>query len=167
VITWLQLTLTLPGIAGIILSIGMGVDANVIIFARIKEELRNGKTLKAAIDLGFKEGVQGNRGFERHYDDDGGCTDHIRHRGHKGFGITLLLGVALSFFTAITITRIMLKTVSKHRHYEKALALRRKRRVEKKMFNFNLIGKKVLFLRAFAADNVGGPYRIFCEWCPA
>ncbi|NMA33899.1 MAG: SecD/SecF family protein translocase subunit, partial [Clostridiaceae bacterium] len=53
-VSWLGITLTLPGLAGIVLSVGMGVDANVIIFERIREELRSGKTIKAAIDLGFK-----------------------------------------------------------------------------------------------------------------
>ncbi len=53
-ISWLEISVTLPGLAGIVLSVGMGVDANVIIFERIKEELRSGKTLRASIDLGFE-----------------------------------------------------------------------------------------------------------------
>lgn len=112
VISWLGLTLTLPGIAGIILTIGMGVDANVIIFERIKEELKNGKTLKTAIDLGFK------RAFTAILDANmttliSAVVLYIFGTGPiKNFAITLGLGVALSFLTAIVITRIMLKSVS-------------------------------------------------------
>lgn len=111
-ISWLQLTLTLPGIAGIILTIGMGVDANIIIFERVKEELRNGKTLKTAIDLGFK------RAFSAILDANmttliSAIVLYMFGTGPiKNFAITLGLGVALSFLTAIIVTRIMLKSVS-------------------------------------------------------
>lgn len=111
-ISWLGITLTLPGLAGIVLSIGMGVDANVIIFERIKEELRSGKTIKAAIDLGFK------RAFSAVF--DGNMTTVIvaviLWRFGTGpmisFALTLIIGVILSFFTALTLTRIMLQSVS-------------------------------------------------------
>jgi preprotein translocase subunit SecD len=111
-ISWLGITLTLPGLAGIVLSIGMGVDANVIIFERIKEELRSGKTIKAAIDLGFK------RAFSAIF--DGNMTTVIvaviLWRFGTGpmisFALTLIIGVILSFFTALTLTRIMLQSVS-------------------------------------------------------
>lgn len=112
VISWLGLTLTLPGIAGIILTIGMGVDANVIIFERIKEELRNGKTLKTAIDLGFK------RAFTAILDANmttliSSVILYIFGTGPiKNFAITLGLGVALSFLTAVVVSRIMLKSVA-------------------------------------------------------
>ena len=78
----LNITLTLPGIAGIILSIGMAVDANVIIFSRIREEIAAGKTVQSAIKIGF------------------GTV--------KGFAITLGLGIILSMFTALFVTRILL-----------------------------------------------------------
>lgn len=112
VLSWLGISLTLPGIAGIILSVGMGVDANVIIFERIKEELRSGKTLRAAIDVGFK------RAFTAIL--DGNVTTLIvavvlywlGTGPIKGFAVTLGLGVALSFLTAITASRIMLKAIS-------------------------------------------------------
>jgi len=111
-ISWLGITLTLPGLAGVVLSIGMGVDANVIIFERIKEELRSGKTIKAAIDLGFK------RAFSAIF--DGNMTTVIvaviLWRFGTGpmisFALTLIIGVILSFFTALTLTRIMLQSVS-------------------------------------------------------
>lgn len=112
VISWMGITLTLPGIAGIILSIGMGVDANIIIFERIKDELRNGKTLGAAVDSGFK------RAFGAIFDSNvttilAAVVLIIFGTGAiRGFGVTLCLGVFLSFFTAITASRIMLRAVS-------------------------------------------------------
>lgn len=111
-ISWFGVTLTLPGIAGIILTIGMGVDANVIIFERVKEELRNGKTLRAAIDVGFK------RAFAAVFDANmtvliTAVVLYMFGTGPiKGFAITLALGVILSFLTAVTASRIMLKSMA-------------------------------------------------------
>lgn len=104
----LEMTLTLPGIAGFILSIGMAVDANILIFERLKEELAAGKTLKAAIDTGFK------RAFTAIFDSNI-CTLLTCYVLYtfgtgpiRGFAITLALGVAISMFTAITCTRTFL-----------------------------------------------------------
>jgi preprotein translocase subunit SecD len=105
----LNATLTLPGIAGLILSIGMAVDANVLIFERFKEEYRGGKTLRAAMDAGFS------RAFATIIDSH--LTSLIAAvvlfflgaAPIKGFAITLGLGIVLSLFTAITITRILLR----------------------------------------------------------
>jgi preprotein translocase subunit SecD len=105
----LNATLTLPGIAGIILSIGMAVDANVLIFERFKEEVRAGKTLRSAMDAGFS------RAFSTIIDSH--VTTLITavvlfFLGTgliKGFAITLGLGIILSLFTAITVTRYLLK----------------------------------------------------------
>jgi preprotein translocase subunit SecD len=99
-------TLTLPGIAGFILSIGMAVDANVIIFERLKEELRTEKTLKSAIEAGF------NRAWTAILDSNVASilTSLVLiafgTAAVKGFAITLLIGVAVSMFTAVTITRL-------------------------------------------------------------
>ncbi len=112
-ISWMQLTnLTLPGLAGIILTIGMGVDANIIIFERIKEELRSGKTTRAAIDTGFK------RAFTAVL--DANVTTLITavflwifgSGTIRGFAFTLGLGVILSFLTAVFISRILLQSIS-------------------------------------------------------
>lgn len=100
--------LTLPGIAGIALSIGMAVDANVIIYERIKEELRNGKTLKSAIDAGFK------RAFLAIF--DANITTLITalvlmYFGTgpiKGFAVTLSIGIIASLLVALTFTRYVL-----------------------------------------------------------
>lgn len=104
----LQITLTLPGIAGIILSIGMAVDANVIIFTRIKEELGLGKTVRTAIANGF------NKAFSAIF--DGNITTIIAAivlgifgtGTIKGFAYTLALGIIISMFSAIVITRFLL-----------------------------------------------------------
>jgi SecD/SecF fusion protein len=101
-------TLTLPGIAGFILSIGMAVDANILIFERLKEELKSGKTLRAAIDAGFK------RAFTAILDSNvctvmTCCVLYYYGSGPiRGFALTLGLGVAVSMFTAITVTRTFL-----------------------------------------------------------
>ena len=102
------LTLTLPGIAGFILSIGMAVDANILIFERLKEELRSGKTLRASIDAGFK------RAFTAILDSNV-CTVmtcavlfQFGTGPIRGFALTLGLGVLISMFTAITVTRTFL-----------------------------------------------------------
>lgn len=105
----LNATLTLPGIAGIILSIGMAVDANVLIFERFKEEYRSGKTLRAAMDAGFS------RAFSSIIDSNvntllAAVVLFFLGTGPvKGFAITLGLGIILSMFTAITVTRFLLK----------------------------------------------------------
>lgn len=103
-----EITLTLPGIAGIILSIGMAVDANVIIFARIREELTAGKTVRNAIDTGFQKALSAII--------DGNVTTLIAAfvlgvKGSgtvKGFAYTLGLGIVLSMFTALFVTRMIL-----------------------------------------------------------
>jgi len=107
-----QITLTLPGIAGIILSIGMSIDANVIISERIKEEIRTGRTIKAAIEAGFKNA------FTAIFDSNittliSAVVLYILGSGPiKGFAVTLALGVLLSFISAITVSRIFLRLVS-------------------------------------------------------
>ena len=105
----LGINLSLPGIAGIILSIGMAVDANVIIFERIKDELRSGKTLKASIDAGFK------RAFTAVLDSNvttiiAAVVLGIFGTGSiQGFAWTLGIGVVVSLFTAVVVTRFLLK----------------------------------------------------------
>ena len=102
-----DMTLTLPGVAGIILSIGMAVDANVIIFARIREELRTGKTVKSSIKIGF------NKAFSAII--DGNVTTLIAAlvlmiMGSgvvKGFAQTLMLGIVLSMFTSLVVSRLL------------------------------------------------------------
>ncbi|MGI6065419.1 MAG: protein translocase subunit SecD [Bacillota bacterium] len=108
----LNVTFTLPGIAGFLLSIGMAVDANVIIFERIKEELRKKKSLHAAIDAGFK------RAFVAIFDSNvttliaAGVLFYFGAGSIKGFAVTLSIGILSSMFTAITLTRLLIKWVA-------------------------------------------------------
>ena len=103
----LQATLTLPGIAGIVLTIGMAVDANVLIFERIKEEARVGKTPFAAVDAGYKRALTTII--------DANVTTLIAavlllqfgSGPVKGFAWTLAIGIVTSMFTAVTLTRLL------------------------------------------------------------
>ena len=103
-----EITLTLPGIAGIILSIGMAVDANVIIFARIREEIATGKTVNSSMKIGFKKAMSAIL--------DGNITTIIAalvlialgSGTVKGFAYTLMIGIVLSMFTALVVTRWIL-----------------------------------------------------------
>ena len=107
----LDATLTLPGVAGIILSIGMAVDANVLIFEHFKEEFLKGKTLRLAMDAGFS------RAFTTIFDSNittiisAGVLFCFGTGSIRGFAITLGLGVILSMFTAITLTQFMTKNL--------------------------------------------------------
>lgn len=110
-ITGAVINLTLPGIAGIVLGVGMAVDANVIIFERIKEELKNGKTVGASTDSGFK------RAFTAIL--DGNVTTFIvavilfifGTGTIQGFAVTLGLGIIISMLTAVVVTRFLLKAL--------------------------------------------------------
>lgn len=107
----LGVTLTLPGIAGIILSIGMAVDANVIIFERIKEELNNGRTIRLALNNGFA------RAFPAILDSNittliaGIVLFWLGSGPVKGFAQTLMIGIVISMFTALVITRVLLNSM--------------------------------------------------------
>ncbi len=147
----LNITLTLPGIAGIILSIGMAVDANVIIFARIREELATGKTVQSAIKIGFDKAMSAIL--------DGNITTLIAAavlglKGSgtvKGFAITLALGIVLSMFTALVITKTLLKAFyaagfQSEKWYGKA----------KKMKTIDFVSKKVVFFAISAVIIIAG-----------
>ncbi|MCS6968814.1 MAG: protein translocase subunit SecDF [Cytophagales bacterium] len=107
----LEAALTLPGIAGIVLTIGMAVDANVLVFERIREELRNGKSLWEAIELGYE------RAFWSIFDSNlttlltGFFLYTLGTGPIKGFAITLILGIFCSFFTAVYVSRVIVYEV--------------------------------------------------------
>ena len=117
--TYFEATLTLPGIAGILLSVAMSVDANVLIFERIKEDLSLGKTARSAIQSGFS------KAFWPIFDSNltviiAGIFLYWFGTGPvKGFAVTLIIGITCSMFTAIFVSRLI---------YE--LLLSRKRKVE-------------------------------------
>lgn len=108
----LGITVTLAGIAGFIMSMGVAVDANVLIFERLKEELQRGKSLKSAVEEGFMRAWTSIR--------DGNSSTVITclfliwlgTSFVKGFAVTLILGIAVSLFTAITITRVLLRFIA-------------------------------------------------------
>ncbi len=110
--SFLKVVLTLPGIAGLILSIGMAVDANVLIFERIREELKAGKSIRTSIDSGF------NRALTSVIDSNvttliAGIVLYYFGTGPiKGFGVTLMIGIVASILTAVLITKYLLKLVA-------------------------------------------------------
>ena len=136
-----DITLTLPGIAGIILGIGMAVDANVIIFARVKEELSSGKSVKVSLNAGFQKAMSAIL--------DGNITTLIAAavlwlRGSgtvKGFAQTLALGIVLSMFTALVITKVIVYSFY-------AIGIRNPKvygRVKEERKPINFLGKKKIF----------------------
>ena len=109
VMRYLNATLTLPGMAGIILSIGMAVDANVLIFERFKEEIRTGKTLRKAMDNGFGRALV--TILDSNITTLMACAVlfYLGTGPIKGFAVTLSIGVILSMFSAVTVTKFLLK----------------------------------------------------------
>lgn len=146
-----EITLTLPGIAGIILSIGMAVDANVIIFARIREELATGKTVQSAIKLGFSKALSAIL--------DGNITTLIAAlvlglRGSgtiKGFAQTLALGIILSMFTALFVTKFLLNAL-----YALGIQSVKAYGVAKERKNIDFLGKRKIFFAVSAAVILAG-----------
>lgn len=150
-LNFLNITLTLPGIAGIILSIGMAVDANVIIFARIREEIATGKTVRSSIDIGFKKALSAIV--------DGNVTTliaaivlMIKGTGPvRGFAETLALGIVLSMFTALVICKQILKSLfAVGLKSEKLYGMAK----EKKSINF--LSKRILFFAISIVAAVSG-----------
>lgn len=106
--------LTLPGIAGIILSIGMAVDANILIFERLKEELWEGKSIRSAVETGFKRAFSSI--LDSHVTTLIGALVlyYLGSSSVKGFGLTLMLGTVLSMITAVFVTRIFVDYLVKN-----------------------------------------------------
>ena len=146
-----EVTLTLPGVAGIILSIGMAVDANVIIFTRIKEEIGVGKTVQSAIKTGFSKAMSAII--------DGNVTTLIAAavlywRGSgtvKGFATTLAIGIVLSMVTALFVTRFILNSL-----FNLGFADKKFYGVRKEKTPINFLGKRKIFLAISAAVIVLG-----------
>jgi preprotein translocase subunit SecD len=112
IIVAIPVTMTLPGIAGIVLSVGVAADANIVIFERIKEEIRRGRTTRSAIGVGYQKGFRAIL--------DGNITTLITafilfalsSGSVRGFAVLLIIGVVLSMFTAIVVTRALLGVLS-------------------------------------------------------
>ena len=146
-----DLTLTLSGIAGIILSIGMAVDANVIVFARIREELATGKTVKSAMQIGYDKALSAII--------DGNVTTLIAAAvlwllgpgTVKGFAQTLALGIVLSMFTALVVTKYIMKAF-----YALGLKDPKWYGVGKEHKTVNFLGKKGIFFGLSLAVILAG-----------
>ena len=119
ILSMLQATLTLPGIAGIILTVGMSVDANVLIFERIKEELKNGNTPQSAIFAGYDKAF--GTILDSHFTNLVVAVVLFAYGtgSVKGFAVTLIIGILSSMFTAITGTRMVINWVYGNRRVEK------------------------------------------------
>ncbi|MDD6043505.1 MAG: protein translocase subunit SecF [Eubacteriaceae bacterium] len=111
--------LTLPGIAGIILSIGMAVDANVIIFSRIKEEIAKGKTVRVAVDQGFKNALTTVLDAQITTLIASVVLYEIGSTTVKGFALTLMIGIVVSIFTAVVITQLFIGIIAESKTFSK------------------------------------------------
>jgi len=107
VLTMLGATLTLPGIAGIVLTMGMAVDANVLIYERIREEYRNGRTIIASIDTGFRLAMATIVDANATHVIAAIILFELGSGPVRGFAVTLLIGIITSFFTAVMVTRLI------------------------------------------------------------
>ena len=157
VLNLFDVTLTLQGMAGIILSVGMAVDANVIIFQRIREELATGKTVRSAMRLGFGKAlsaiVDGNvttliAAFVLYFLGSGGV---------KGFAITLAIGILLSLFTSLTVTRFILNALyGIGFDHEKFYGIQKERKILPFVKNFKKFAavSVVIIVAGFAAMGV-------------
>lgn len=155
-----DMTLTLPGIAGIILSIGMAVDANVIIYARIREEIHSGKSVRSAIDIGFRKALSAII--------DGNVTtliaafvlNFMSTGSVKGFAQTLALGVVISMFTALVISRLLVNAcyavgMKDEKYFGKARQFRLLHIVEKRKLFFTIALICMISGPVFCAINKG------------
>lgn len=146
-----EATLTLPGIAGIILSVGMAVDANVIIFARVREELATGKTVQSSIKIGFSKALSAIL--------DGNITTFIAavvlyFMGSgtiKGFSITLMLGIILSMFTALFVTKFLINAL-----YAMGIQSEKAYGVGKEKKTIDFLSKRKFFFGLSAAAILAG-----------
>ena len=146
-----EVTLTLPGIAGIILTVGMAVDANVIIFARIREEIAAGKSVQNAIKIGFQKALSAIL--------DGNITTLIAglvlyFMGSgtiKGFSITLMLGIILSMFTALVVTKFLVNIF-----YALGIQSEKAYGVAKERKTINFLSKRYVFFGNSIAAILAG-----------
>ena len=150
-----DMTLTLPGIAGVILSIGMAVDANVIIYARIREEIASGKSVRSSIDIGFRKALSAII--------DGNVTTliacfvlNLMATGSvKGFAQSLALGIVISMFTALVISRLLVNScyalgMQDEKYFGKALKFNR----------LHMVSRRKIFFVIALVCMISGP--VFC-----
>jgi SecD/SecF fusion protein len=146
--------LTLPGIAGIVLTIGMSIDANVLIFERIKEELRNGAGLKAAISAGYEKALSSILDANVTTFITGILLYVLGQGPVKGFAITLMIGIGCSFFSAVFITRVIVEWFSKKGEKSTLSFANAFSKGAFTKLNFDFIGKRKIAY-AFSAAFIG------------
>lgn len=155
--------LTLPGIAGIVLTIGMSVDANVLIFERIREELTAGKSLTAAIDLGY------DKAFSSIFDSNvttllaGGILMVFGSGPVQGFAITLIIGIICSFFTSVYISKVIILFITRNKDPKSVSFSTVFSRNMFKNLNFDIIGKRKLAYVFSSALLIFGAISIFIQ----
>ncbi len=154
-----EVTLTLPGIAGIILSIGMAVDANVIIFARIREEIASGKSVGTSITTGFQKALSAIIDGNVTTLIAAGVLGMLGSGTVKGFASTLAIGIILSMFTALVVTRLILNALyalglKDEKYFGKGKELKTLRLVERKNILFGI--SIVVIAAGFVAMGVYG-----------
>ncbi len=148
---WLQTTLTLPGIAGLILVIGMAVDANVLIYERIREELKTGKHIRSAVAAGY------NKAFTAILDSNvttliaAALLFKFGTGPIRGFGVTLSIGILASMFTAIFVTRIIFDLVTANKKFQRLPMLQ-----FFKKSNIDFIGKRWIAFVVSIVVVIGG-----------
>ena len=151
--------LTLPGIAGIILSIGMAVDANVIVFSRIKEEIAKGKTVRVAVDQGFKNALTTVLDAQITTLIASVVLYEIGSTTVKGFALTLMIGIVVSIFTAVVVTQLFVGLIAESKTFGKSKYFGvnedgTPKKILKKEFDF-IKNRKVFYMISTAIIVVG------------
>lgn len=157
ILAQLSAALTLPGIAGIVLTIGMSIDANVLIFERIKEELKNGAGVKEAISSGYRKAYSSIVDANVTTFLVGIILYSLGQGPVKGFAITLMVGIACSFFSAVFITRVVVEWMSKKGDQSKISFVTGFSRNLLSKMNFDFISKRkfaYLFSTAFISIGI-------------
>ena len=170
ILAQLDAALTLPGIAGIVLTMGMAVDANVIIYERVREEIRHGRRLREAIDLGFK------RSFWTIFDSNittflTALMLYLFGQGAvKGFAITLMVGIATTFFTAVYISHVVIEWMIARKGDDSNVTFKTViSNFEASKVNFDFVGKRKLAY-IFSGTIIGIGILLDCNsriqlWC--
>lgn len=130
ILSLIPATLTLPGIAGIIVTMGIAFDGNVIIYERIKEDVRSGKTIRAAVESGFRHGLITIVDASIVSLITAGILFYLTSGGVKGFAFNLMLGTLISMFTSLVFTHSILRVASEYKWFDNPKILGLHRRVE-------------------------------------
>ena len=153
---FLKATITMPGIAALILSVGMAVDANVIIFERIKEEMRLGKSVRVSIESGFSKALSTILDWQITTFIAGVVLYNFGTGPIKGFAMTLMIGILASIFTAVIVTKALLKNFVAGFSITDTKLFGVNTESNNKTFHIDVIGKKKIFFKVilFIVKNI-------------